>query len=122
MQLVKEADLVELDVDDVRGLLLFHEEDMANEELRELEKQKTVEEAEDYDDTEEAPPTQCLTTAMLTPGRAKINKLQDIFSENDLDLEHSSAVKKAVLDGISSYQEILHDRKQQARQPTLDAH
>lgn len=72
MQLANKAGLEEFD--DVEEPLHPHGEDLTNEEL---EKQKAVE-AED-DDTEEAPPTWNLTTAMLTDGIARIIEVQEMF-------------------------------------------
>jgi hypothetical protein len=46
----------------------------------------------------------------------------DEFINNDPDWERSSQAKQGVLDRMSCYWELLHERKLKKRQSTLDAY
>jgi type II secretory pathway predicted ATPase ExeA len=57
----------------------------------------------------------------LTDFINKINDAIDIVIENNPNFERSTKVKRSVLDVISCYKEMHHEKKLQARQSPLDA-
>jgi ribosomal protein S13 len=85
-----------------------------------LAEQRIQSESEAFN-AEERTSVRDLTTEFLSNSITAIMQIMDQFIDNDLDWQRSSKAKRGVLDMISCYQELLHERKLK-RKSTLDAY
>ena len=120
VQLANQAGLTAVDINDVEELLASHGSSLTNEELQELDEHRKRQEAENTA-TEEAEPEKFLSTKNLTDVFLKLSEVLAIISNNDPDMERSNGVKRAALNAFSCNDEMLREKKSNARQTTLDA-
>jgi hypothetical protein len=118
VELANQRGMDDVDIDNVQELLQSQQKSLTNEELVELEQQRYTEDDDDstYDDV----PNRNLTIRVLTEGINMIMDVLDLFTENDADIDRSTAVKR-VVDAISCYKELLRG-KLRARQSTLNVY
>jgi hypothetical protein len=114
VELANQLGMDEVDIDNVQELSQSHQTRLTNEELVELEQNRSTE--DDDDSTDGDVPNRNLTTRVLTEGINMILDVLDIFTENNADFDLSTAVKRLVIDVISCYKEPLREKKLRARQ------
>jgi hypothetical protein len=107
VELANQLGMDEVDIDNVQELLQSHQTSLTNEELVQLEQQCYTEED---DSTDYDAPSRNLTTRVLTQDINMIMDVLDIFTENYADFDHSTAVKRVVVDVFSCFKELLREK------------
>ena len=116
VELAKQTGIGEVDVQDLEEILEEKAESFSNDELSELAHHEEHENIDSSDSEEERKE---LSTAFLKSSLDTITEIMDQFIENDTDFDRSSKAKRGVMDALSTYRELLTQRKRKT-QLTLD--
>ncbi|CAM2096678.1 unnamed protein product [Caretta caretta] len=92
--------------DDADELLASHSEELANEDLIDLEQQKVAEEEEDVPTVEETPPHKVLTTKVFAEAFQHLEASMSLFEEHDPNIDHSASVNRSISNMYSCNREI----------------
>ncbi|XP_007937436.1 CENPB DNA-binding domain-containing protein 1 [Orycteropus afer afer] len=113
MALAKNVAFEEVVEADVGRLLQSHEEDLSNEELMQLERERAVGEGEN----EDAPPAlRQLTTEALSVAFSHFEAGLQILTSNSPDEEWKFKVSRAINDAINCYRELYNEKKRRSKQ------
>ena len=117
VKLAKEMSL-ECETEEVEELLDKKSEELANEDLIELEKEKVAEEerreaaaAAEMPEEEEEEPQRMFTTKGLAEGLSMLNKLITHFEGMDPNIERFARIERMALDAFRPYRENMKKRK-----------
>ncbi|CAM2116519.1 unnamed protein product [Caretta caretta] len=104
--------------EDVDELLASHCEELTNEDLIELEKQKMTEEEDAR--TAETPACKVLTTKVLAEAFQHLEIAMSLFEEHDPNTERSAPVNRGISNMHSCYREIYKEKRKTSVQTSLD--
>ncbi|KAK3876082.1 hypothetical protein Pcinc_019094 [Petrolisthes cinctipes] len=113
------SEKLELDLEeqDFREFFDAHAQELTNDELRELEKQrKEVEEAEEE---EVEMPTKHFQTKLMAQAFTLVDEALAIFESQDLNEERHTKVSSAVHDALKCYSVIYEEKRKAVTQSSL---
>uniref|UniRef100_T1IFU6 Uncharacterized protein n=1 Tax=Rhodnius prolixus TaxID=13249 RepID=T1IFU6_RHOPR len=107
----------EVNVEDVEEIVQETAASLSNDELKKLTEQEENKNIESSDFEEEKKE---LSMAFVKRRLTTITEIMDQFVENDPNFDRSSKARRGVIDALSTYQQLLTERKRKSQTP-LDA-
>lgn len=114
----------ELEDNDIDELLQSHQEELSNDDLLEIERERVqrMEEAEAAAAAAASQePLRALTVTNLSQCMDLLRQAMKIIEENDPNVERSGAVTRDVLNRMSCYEVMLKEKQQKKKQQTITA-
>lgn len=115
----------ELEDNDINELLQSHHEELSNDDLLEIERERVqrMEEAEAAAAAASSSqePLRALTATNLTQCMDLLRQAMKILEENDPNVERSGAVTRDVLSRMSCYEVMLKEKQHKKKQQTITA-
>ncbi|GFR08430.1 uncharacterized protein TNCT_525221 [Trichonephila clavata] len=102
-------------LEDVEEIVQETAASLSNDELKELADQEDKNIENSYSEEKQKE----LSTEFLETSLATITEIMNQFIENDPNFDRSSKAKRGVMDALSTYQQLLKERKRET-QITLD--
>lgn len=123
LRLAQQVGFENLESEDIDKLLNSHQEELSNEELLEIERErvKVMEEAEAAAAAAASPaqPQRALTATNLTECLNLLRQAMQILEENDPNVERSSSVIRGVMNKMACYEIILKEKQQHKKQQSI---
>ncbi|XP_019391383.1 PREDICTED: centrosomal protein of 89 kDa isoform X4 [Crocodylus porosus] len=109
----------ELEPEDIQELIDFNREELSNEDLIQMEQQRSHEEEEDAE--EDVQPARALTSKGMAEAFKHLEAFLSYFGENDPDMQRSSAVARGVNNKVNCYRLLYNEKKKPKVELSMDS-